>query len=129
MDEGLAWQWIKWILSWHCLLFVKCFFNWGSSFWLTSFWRCSLEFLSIITTSVNWWTVFNLEIQTWLLLYTKLSSYLILWKIWFLVTALLWRFCLDLHIHFAIVYLLYFFFSKKVFKRNYLFSFERLIIL
>ena len=63
------------------------FFNWDSSFWLTSFWGCSLEFLSIITASVNWGTVFDLEIPTWLLLHTKLSSYLILWKIGVLVTV------------------------------------------
>ena len=38
------------------LFFVKCFFNWGSSFF------------------ANWGTVFDLEIPTWVLLHTKLSQ-------------------------------------------------------
>ena len=53
---------------------LKYFFNWGSSFWLTLFWICSLEFLSIIIDSANWGSVFNLEIPFWLLLDTMLSN-------------------------------------------------------
>ena len=115
------------------LLFVKCFFNSSSSFWLPSFWGCSLEFLSIITASVNWGTVFDLQILTWLLLHTKLSSYLILQKFGFLVCFALKAFpCrdsfLDLNAYFALVYLLHYCFSKNVFEIN-LFSFKLLIIL
>ena len=97
-------------MPWHSMLFVICFFSWGSSIRLTSFWGCYLEFLSIITASANWRTMFDLSIPTWLLLHSKLSSYLILWKIGFLVTVLLWRtyhaevLFLDLHVDFALVY-------------------------
>ena len=61
-------------------LFKVCFslnegseiFNWGSSFWLTLFWGCSLELLSIIIIPVSWGAVFDLEVPSWLLLDTKL---------------------------------------------------------
>ena len=129
MDEGLAWQSIKWLLPWHYLLFVKCFFIWGSSFWLTSFWGCSLEFLSIITASANWGIVFDLEILTWLLLHTKL----ILQKIGFLVTVLLPSFSMQRCFFgfkriFGLVYLLHYYFPKNVFERNYFFwNFHNLV--
>ena len=57
-------------------------FLWGCFSWLTSFWACTLEFLSNMIVFVNWGTVFNLEISSWLLLDTKLTYFSILF--WFL---------------------------------------------
>ena len=68
------------------------FFNWGSSFWLTLFSGCSLEFLSIIIMhAVSWGAVFDLEIPSWLLLDTKLVPFFLhfVFHFWFLVIVLL----------------------------------------
>ena len=69
---------------------VSYVLNWGSSFWLTLFWGCFLEFLSIIIITVILGVVFDLEIPSWLLLDTKLIftfcfpfyifSYCVAWK-------------------------------------------------
>ena len=93
LDEGLPWEWIKWLLLWHSffgfqVLFVQSFVSiwvkelkyliiWDSSFWSTSLWGCSLEFLSIIIViivSANWRVVFDLKIPSWLFLDTKLNT-------------------------------------------------------
>ena len=39
------------------------------------------------------------------------------------------RFFLELDVYFALVYLFHYYFSKNNFERNYLFSFEGLMIL
>ena len=69
---------------------LKYLFNWGSSFWLILFWRCSLKFLSIIIVPVSWGAVFDLEISSWLLTDIKLSTlfFHFVFHFWFLVTVL-----------------------------------------
>ena len=53
---------------------LKYLFNWDSSFWVTLFWGCYLKFLSVTIFSANWGAVFDLEISSWFLLDTKLST-------------------------------------------------------
>ena len=61
---------------------LKNSFNWGSFFRLTLVWRCSLKFLG---------AVFDLEIPSWLLLDTILSTlfFHFVFYYWFLVIVLL----------------------------------------
>ena len=126
--------------------FMKYFFNWGSSFWLTSFWGCSLEFQSVITASANWGEVFDLEIPSWFLLHTKLSEVANLFFHFVLAEVVekcifshfvalktcpcrvSRRFLLDLNLYFAVVYLFHYYLKKKKSSEIiYIFSFERLI--
>ena len=75
----------KQLLPWHSLLFgfqllfvqtfvsirvkeLKYLFNWGSSFWLTLFWECSMKFLSVAIVYAEWAAVFDLKIPSWILL-------------------------------------------------------------
>ena len=51
---------------------LKYLFIWDSSFWLTLFWVCSLEFPSTGFVSTRSGAVFNVEIPKWLLLDIKL---------------------------------------------------------
>ena len=55
--------------------FCFCFFNWGSSFWLTLSWGWSSEFLSIIIIIlVSWRAVLDLEVPYWLFFDAKLRN-------------------------------------------------------
>ena len=80
---------MEWLLSWHSLFFclkntfcveflnlrevAKIFvINWGKSFWLTLFFRCSSVFLSWTTVPADWGAVFDLENSSWLLHHGKL---------------------------------------------------------
>ena len=115
---------------------LKYLFNWGSFFWLTLFWRCSLEFLSIIIPA-SWGAVFDLKIPYWLFLETKLSTlfFHFLFHFWFLGIVLLGR-CFnsecpgDDFFWFILIFcsgLFVYYLFKVFFERNYLFPFERLI--
>ena len=62
--------------------------NWGKSFWLTLFLRCSFVFLSCPTADpADWGAVFDLENSSWLLLDGKLGvilfivGYLVCWSL------------------------------------------------
>ena len=57
---GLKYFWFRFVSV--LMKELKYFLNWGSSFWLTLFWVCSLELLSIIIVSANWGSVFNLPL-------------------------------------------------------------------
>ena len=82
-----------WFSTTFCFILneeLKYFINWDRSFWLTLFWGCFLEFLSIIIP-VSWRAVYDLEIPSWLPLDSKLSTsfFHFVFHVWYLVILML----------------------------------------
>ena len=83
-------------MPWHSLFFVKCFFNWGSSFGLTSFWNAlwnSYQLLLLLLIGEQC-LIWRFHVDYFFL--TTLFFHFFWFKLWksrFLVTALLWSYC------------------------------------